>query len=111
MVDDKEIKISEIIRYIQQELTESEEQRKKSAYNRLFVTDSLEIELKCVIKEEKNTGIGGNIFKLVALSRDTKVSTDYIHTIKLSLKTVDKGDNIDLENIMEEPTDGMYPRG
>ena len=101
------LSISEVLGHIQEELIKSEEDRIKSGRSRLFITDSCEIELKCVLKKQNDLKAGASIFKLVTISDDLTISKEEVHTIKINFKT-GLGENI--EGIIEETSNGLYPR-
>lgn len=87
----KMITLHEAIRKIQDELIESEQERKMRGISPLFKTEKLTIELSCVFSKTDSTDMKGGINALSVLALDSastnSVSTEKVQKIILEFKT------------------------
>ncbi len=87
------ITLHEAIRTIQDELIQSEAERKQKGIPTLFKTEKLVIELSCVFTESENAEITGNISAMSVVSLDSKLSSttasEKVHKITIEFSTTE----------------------
>lgn len=103
-----EFGIGELIRKIQNELICSEKERIESGQNPLFQTESCEVEIKCVLKQDNNTAGKINL-QLLTMNMGKKVVGELVHTIKVKFN-INNQKIMDNEDFNSSEILGRHPR-
>lgn len=84
-VTDEGIALKELLRQIQKELVDSENERKKHGFEPLFKVHSLDIQAHFVLKK---TTKGKGLFdlKLITIGGERTLAKEMVHTISLHLE-------------------------
>lgn len=83
----KQLQIKDVIRKVQEELIESQQEREKQGIPPLFEVDSLEIELHFTVQEQMDASTGFSI-AVVDLDAEHTYSAEQVQKITLRLKKV-----------------------
>jgi len=86
-MSERNIELTQVIVDLRSELQKAIEEGKGKDLR--FLLKEIEVELKCSVKTELGGGIGAK-FMVLSAGLKAKDNEEYVHTVKLKLKPVDK---------------------
>lgn len=83
-----EVHPGDVVRYVQEQLLEAQLQREAQGLLPLFEVAELELEMRVCLTTRTSSG-GALDLKMLAITKDSAVEEQFVHTIRLKLQAVD----------------------